>query len=433
MPPTRLDRRAVTAWCLFDFANSAYTTLIVTFIYATYFTQAIAPDEIRGTGLWSLGVTITALTVALLSPMLGALADRGHARHPLLVLSTLICIAGTVMLYFPLPGQVTLALTWFVVSNIAFEMGNVFYNAYLPDIAPPEKVGRISGYGWGLGYLGGLLALVIALFAFVQPEIPLFGFSKENGAHIRATNLLVAVWFGVFSLPMLLRMRDVQPDAKPSRRAILADSFGQLARTLREIRRYRQIVRLLVARLVYNDGLVTIFAFGAIYAAGTFGFTTEEIIYFGIALNVTAGLGAYLFGFVDDRIGGKKTLLITVTGLFFTTLFATLAPSKAMLWAAGLVIGLFVGPNQAASRSLLARFVPREKETEFFGFYAFSGKATAFLGPLLLGRFTEWFGSQRVGVGVLLVFFLVGGLLLLRVDEEEGKRIGKEVVPQDTN
>jgi len=413
------SRRAVWSWACFDFANSPFTTLVVTFLYATFFTEVIAPDPIRGTTLWSRGVTATAIAVALLSPVLGALADRGGFRKRFLLLSTITCIVGTVALYTPLPSEVGLALFWFVLANVSFEMGLVFYNAFLPDIAPPARIGRISGYGWALGYGGGLLALVLALVLFVQPEVPWFGFSKVNGEHLRATNLLVAAWFAVFSVPIFLWVKEDRSQVSPPGR-VLSETLRQLSTTFREIGQYRQILRFLLARLLYNDGLITVFAFGGIYAAGTFGFSMEDILKFGIVLNVTSGLGAFALGFLDDYLGGKKTLLITLVGLMTATLVAVLAPSRFWFWIAGILIGIFVGPNQSASRSLMGRFVPPDKENEFFGFFAFSGKATAFLGPFLLGVLTQAFDSQRAGVAVVLVLLAAGFVLLLAVDEREG-------------
>ena len=413
-------RRQVIAWSLYDFANSAFTTLVVTFIYASYFVQGIALDENEGTRQWSLAVTATAVVVALASPYLGAMADRGGRRKRMLFIATLVAILGSVGLFFPSAGHVWVALTTFAIANIAFEIANVFYNAYLPDIAPQERIGRISGYGWAAGYVGGLVCLVVALVGFVQPEVPWFGLSKAGGQHIRATNLLVAAWYAMFSIPLFLLVKD-----RPERRMTTSDSLWvaatrQLASTFREIRRYRQVFRLLLARLIYNDGLVTIFAFGGIYAKVTFGFSFSEVIIFGIVLNVAAGIGAFGFGFLDDLLGGKRTILISLVGLFLASLLAVFAQSKSLFWLAGTLVGIMIGPNQSASRSLLGRFVPPDKENEFYGFYAFSGKATAFLGPLLLGQLTVMFQSQRAGIGVVAVFFLVGGLLLLQVDEAEG-------------
>ena len=415
------DSRAIWSWALYDFANSPFTTLVVTFVYATYFTQAIAPDPIAGTVLWSRAVALTAVVVAVCSPILGALADRGGYRKLFVLLATLLCVLATMALYLVLPGQIWAALALFVVANIAFEFGTVFYNAFLPDLSPPERFGRISGYGWGLGYLGGLLALGVALVTLIQPDMPWFGFSKDSGANIRATNLLVGVWFLVFSLPLFLWVDEPRP-RHTDRRRVVGAAFTQLRQTLKEIHKYRQVVRFLFARMLFNDGLVTIFAFGGIYAAGTFGFSLQEVLVFGIVLNLTAGLGALTLGHLDDWIGGKRTLVISLVGLFAATLLAVVAPTKAWLWVAGILIGIFIGPNQSASRSLMARFVPRDAQNEFFGFFAFSGKLTAFLGPLSLGFLTQWSGSQRVGVSVVLVLFAVGLVLLATVDEQEGMR-----------
>ncbi|MDX1546323.1 MAG: MFS transporter, partial [Rhodothermales bacterium] len=331
--------------------------------------------------------------------------------------------------------EVLFALVVFTIANIAFEMAMVFYNAYLPDLATQDQIGRISGYGWALGYVGGLLCMVVGLFAFVQTDAPLFGFSTDDGENVRATNLLVAAWFAVFGLPMFLWVKDRPAPKRPRSGSVIRQANRQFVDTFNELRsRYRQIFRLLVARLIYNDGLITIFAFGGIYAQGTFGFTIEEIFVFGIVLNVAAGLGAFAFGFLDDRLGGKTTILISLVGLFFAALLAVLTPSRLGFWIAAIIVGLLAGPNQSASRSLMGRFVPAAKENEFYGFFAFSGKATAFLGPFLLGRFTALFESQRAGVATVLLFFLLGGLLLLAVNEKEGIRLAQEPVdlPPDT-
>jgi UMF1 family MFS transporter len=413
------NRRAVASWCLYDWANSAFNTLVITFIYNTYFTQAFAPNPAAGTVLWSRGIALSAVLIALLSPVLGAIADRGGRRRRYLAIATFTCVAFTAALTFVSPGQshaALMALTLFVLANVAFEMGVVFYNSFLPGLVSQEKIGRISGYGWGIGYIGGLAAMILALVGFVRPDSPWFEISTANGFNIRATNLLVAVWFLVFSLPMLLF---VPEDTVRSERVDVRGAFADLARTFRALGRYREVVKFLIARLVYNDGLVTIFAFGAIYAAGTFGMEMDEVILFGIALNVMAGLGALAFGFVDDRIGGKKTILITLTALIAATILAVLAPTKAWVWVAGILIGIFVGPNQSASRSLMGRFVPEQHKGEFFGFFAFSGKVTSFMGPVLLGLVTGYYG-QRLGVATLVLFFIVGGALLTTVDEQRG-------------
>lgn len=419
MASSRPGNRAVLSWCFFDFANSAFTTLVVTFIYATYFTKRIAEDEISGTALWSRGISLTAIIVAVLSPFLGAVADRGGHRKRFLVVTTLITLVGCCLLYTVKPGQVFWGLTWFILSNVCYEIGLVFYNAYLPDLVNRDKIGRVSGYGWAFGYLGGLLCLVIALVGFVQPESPWFGLSRDEDQNLRATNLLVAVWFFVGSLPLFFFLRLPEKKRTGGGKG-WSGGLTALRQTMTHVRRYRQVVRLLVARLLYNDGLITIFAFGGIYAQAQFGFSDTEILVFGIVINVAAGIGSFALGFLDDWLGGKKTILISLAGLMGAGLLAVFAPWAWAFWIAGLLVGIFSGPNQAASRSLLGRFVPPDKENEFYGFFAFSGKATAFLGPLLLGVFTDVFQSHRVGMSVVLLFFLAGGILLFAVDEQEG-------------
>ena len=413
-------RQNVFVWSLYDFANSAFTTLVVTFIYAAYFTKAIAENEIIGTALWSRAVSLTAIIVAIASPIMGVIADKANLRKTFLTFMTYISIFGSIMLYFAMPGEVMKALTWFVIANIGFELGGVFYNAYLPEIAPENKIGRISGYGWSFGYVGGLLCLVIALIGFVNPEIPWFGFSKVAGENIRATNILVAVWFGIFSIPMILILKTKPKGKYTTSKFNFLSGINELVHTFREIKKYKQVVKFLLARMIYNDGLVTIFAFGGIYAAGTFGFSFEEIMIFGIVLNVTAGIGAFIFGFLDDKLGGILTIQITLICLIAAGLMAIFAQSKLFFWIAGIIVGIFSGPNQAASRSLMGRFTPRSRENEFYGFFAFSGKMTAFIGPLFLGILTELFDSQRAGVSIVVVLFVVGLFLLKSVDEKDG-------------
>jgi UMF1 family MFS transporter len=257
----------------------------------------------------------------------------------------------------------------------------------------------------------------IALVGFVRPEVPWFGLPTDGGFNIRATNLLVALWFGLFSLPLFLfvperRLGPMRVDVR--------GAFHDLGQAFRAVSRFREIVKFLIARLVFNDGLVTVFAFGGIYAAGTFGMSLSEVIAFGVVLNVTSGLGAFTFGFVDDRIGGKKTIMITLVALSAATALAVWAPNRSWFWAAGILIGIFVGPNQSASRSLMGRFVPEGQQAEFFGFFAFSGKVTSFAGPFLLGTVTAAFDSQRAGVSTILLFFLAGGLLMATVNERRG-------------
>ena len=416
-------RKEIWSWCFYDFGNSAFTTLVITFIYSTYFTKAIAENEIDGTFLWSQAIAITAVIVSLLSPILGAIADKGGYRKIFLALTTYISIGATALLFFPIKGQILFALILVVIANVNFELGGVFYNAYLPEIVSLKKIGRISGIGWGAGYLGGLLAMLVAMIGFVSPDVPWFGLNIDTGEHIRATNILVAVWFFIFTLPAILYLKEKKVESANRIGIVVLNSIQALKKTFQEIKIYKNTVRFLISRLIYNDGLVTIFAFGAVYASGTFGFTFNEIMIFGIVLNIAAGSGAFLMGYIDDVIGGKLTIQISLIGLMIAVLLAVFANSKLLFWVSGIIVGLFAGPNQSASRSLMGRLTPPDKINEFYGFFAFSGKLTSFLGPMLLGIFTKYFSSQRYGVAVVFIFFFVGFLLMRNVNEPDADPI----------
>lgn len=406
-------RRALFSWCLFDWANSAFPTVITTFVFATYFTTTVAESTIAGTAAWGHAQSLAALIIALLGPALGAIADRGGRRKPWLLAFTVLCVAACVGLWFTQPerGDVIWALTFVVLGTVGFEIGMVFYNALLPEIAAPERLGRLSGWGWGMGYAGGLACLSVALVGFIQTDAPWFGLAAGTAEPVQATTLLVAAWVSLFALPLFLWTPD-KPRGERTMEA-LRNGLVTLVNTLCNIRRYAQTARFLLARMIYIDGLNTLFAFGGIYAAGTFGMALEEVILFGIAINVTAGIGAACFAWLDDNIGPKRTILIALGGLIGFGGALLLASGKVWFWALALPLGLFVGPAQAASRSFMARLAPPHMRAEMFGLFAFSGKVTAFLGPLFLAWATLAFDSQRAGMATIIVFLAVGFVLLL--------------------
>ncbi len=410
---TRASKPALAAWCVFDWANSAYFTVIVTFIFATYFTEAVATDPTAGTTQWGHASSIAGLAIALLAPALGAIADQGRGRKLWAILFSLLCIAATTLLWNvrPTPSDVPLALTLVVIATLGAEFAVVFYNAMLPGLVPPERLGRFSGWGWGIGYLGGLGCLALALLGFVQTDTPLFGVGKEAAANIRATAPMTALWYLAFMLPFVFLTPDAPGRGYPPSTA-LKIGIATLARTIREARGEPALWRFLLANMLYTDGLTTMFAFGGIYAAGTFGFSFAEVIQFGIALNVTAAIGAVAFGWVDDRLGAKTAIASALAGLILCSIVVLIGTSKTVFWSAALLVGLFLGPVQAASRTWMARHAPEEKRAELFGLMALSGKATAFLGPLLLAEVTRATGNQRWGMATILLFF-VGGLALL--------------------
>jgi len=403
----------VFSWCLYDWANSAFSTVITTFVFATYFTQTVAPDPLLGTIYWGRTLSLAALVVAVASPVLGAIADKRGRRKPWLLTCTVVCVIATVLMWFvkPATDYVMPALVLVFLASVAFSFGMVFYNAMLPTLVAPAWRGRVSGWGWGLGYIGGLACLFLALAGFAQAEGAWLPLDRETGEPQRAIAVLVGLWFAVFSLPLFLFVRD-RPASGLALAPAAREGLSTLLDTLRSLRRHGAILRFLLAHLFYANGLTTLFAFGAIYAAGTFGMDFPEVVRFGIALNVSAGCGALAFAWVDDWIGSKRTILIALLGLTLCGGILVLVQSNLMLWIFGVALGIFVGPAQAAGRSLMARLAPPEQETEMFGLYALAGKSTAFLGPLILAFATDVFASQRAGMATILVFFVVGMAIL---------------------
>jgi MFS transporter, UMF1 family len=458
-PPTG-GRRAIVAWCMFDWANSAFPTIVSTFLFSAYFTDHVAPSHEAGQTLWSLANGVAALVIAALSPLLGAIADQGGRRKPWLFALSLVSVAATAALWFvrPTVDDVLFALVMMGVATLGFELGIAFYNAMLPEIVAPDRIGRLSGWGWGIGYGGGLACLALSYFVFVAPDPPPFGLDREAAEHVRIVMPLAALWFALFALPLFLwvpdRGRPLGTDVRSSleldptlgrasRRgsrvsvleavlwfasSVLTRSLSalggavrggvaELAATLRQVRRYGNIVRFLLAKMIYIDALNTLFIVGGTFAAGVFDMSVGEVLVFGIILNVTAGAGAIAFAWVDDWLGAKPTILLSLAAL--TLAGGAILATESKLWfyilAAG--VGAFLGPAQAASRSLMARLAPPAQRTEFFGLYNLAGKITTPVGPFLVGLITYLSDSQRAGMAVILPFLVVGGLLLTRVKE----------------
>jgi UMF1 family MFS transporter len=414
----RDDRHGLIAWAVYGWANAPFTTLIITFIFPTYFGRAVVGDEVRGQELWGLGVGLSGVIIAALSPLLGAISDAGGRRKPWLLAFTCVCVLASVLLWFilPQPAFVGWALALVGIANVGFGFGIVFSNAMLPELVPENRLGRCSGWSWALGYAGGLAALVLALSGFVQAEPSWLSLDVDQAQPIRAVGPLVGLWFALFALPLFVYTPD-RPRADLGALEAVEHGFSALRSTITDLRKHKNVARFLLAQMFYADGLFAIFAFGGVYAAGAFGMSLAQVTSFGILLNVTAGLGAFLFAWVDDWIGSRRTVLIALSGLIIAATTAMLVDKPMWFWIAGAALGLFVGPPQAASRSLMARLAPAGRETEFFGLFALSGRATAFLGPLVVALVTAETGSQRLGLGSLLAFFVIGVTLLLGVKE----------------
>ena len=360
------------------------------------------------------------LRIAILSPILGAIADHGRGRKVWIVGWTLIMAAASAALWWGAPGadSAMLVLAAAFVGVIAFELGIVFYNAMLPGLAPRSHIGRLSGWAWGFGYFGGLACLVLLLlFLFVLPKAAPFGLDKAAAEHIRIAGPIVALWALVFSLPLFFFTADAPGSGLPMGKAAGA-GLRELRATLANVRKHANIARFLVARIFYVDELNTIFAVGAIYAAAVFGMKTQEVLMFGILVNITAGIGAFACGWLDDRLGAKPTVLLGVIGVTACGIPMLFTGDKSWFFIFGGAMGLFFGPAQAASRSLMGRLAPKGQEAEMFGLYSFAGKSTAFLGPWLYGAVVLAAG-HRWAMATVLPFLIVGALILLTVDTSE--------------
>lgn len=415
------------SWAMYDWANSAFFAVIQTFVFATYFMRSVAENDTIGSTQWGNTIGAAGLLIAFSAPFIGAVADQMGRRKPWIFWFSLLCIGSTAALWFVEPSQqfVMLGLVLVFLGTIGSELAIIFYNAMLPDLAPPERMGRWSGWAWGLGYLGGLLCLAVALFVFVDVEQAPFGLDKATAENVRATFVLVAAWYVIFSLPMFLVTSDRANENQTLTNAF-KNGWKQLKSTLRDVRQYRPIVKFLVGRMIFIDALATVFAFGGIYAAGTFDFSEKDILIFGIGLNLTAGIGAWLFAWLDDHLGSKLTMLLSLGGLILSTLAVLLVTSITGFWIMGLTLGIFVGPTQAASRTYMARVAPQELRNEMFGLMALSGKVTAFVGPFLVGWLTYFFGSQRMGMSIIVVMFLIGFAIIYSIPSSENVVLEKK-------
>jgi len=415
-----MNRKAI-AWASFDWANSAFPTVVSTFVIAAYFSQGIAPDPATGQAQWGWMQTVAALAIAVLSPLLGAVADHGGQRRLMMLLCILATATFTALAWFaePDPSWTLWLLVCVGLATIAFELGTVFYNSMLPEVTTNQHMGRVSGLAWGLGYAGGLACLGVALVLLVQPDPSPFGLDRAASEHVRAVALLVAVWTILFCWPVLVFVPD-RPGARLPMGAAIRICIAETASLLRGLPRRPAMLRFLVARLFYTDGMNTLFAFGAIYAAGIHGMTIEEILLFGIALNVTAGAGAAAFGMVEDRVGSKQTAMVALVAMIVVGAALLLTDSKAMFWGLAMTLGTFMGPAQAASRTLMARMAPEGQGAAHFGLFALSGRITGFMGPAALAAVTMATGSQRAGMATVLVFLGLGAAVLATVRPVRG-------------
>ncbi|KYK46860.1 MFS transporter [Bradyrhizobium liaoningense] len=440
-------RAAVVGWIFFDWAAQPYFTLITTFVFAPYFATSVAQNPATGQSLWGFAMAAAGLAIALLSPVLGAIADAAGRRKPWIAGFGAVLVVASCTLWIGKPGDyaiIPLLLTSVALASVGAEFATLFNNAMMPTLVPPERIGRLSGTGWATGYVGGIVSLIIVLgFLAANPETgrtllgftPLFGLDPATHQGDRAAGPLTGLWFIIFVMPMFLFTPDY-PAKRPLREA-LREGLSELKRSINGLPKQKSLAAFLLANMIYTDGLVSLFAFGGIYAAGTFGWHTIQIGTFGIMLAIAGAFGAWLGGKLDDRLGPKRViagsllvLLLSVAAILLVdkdrVLFVKVEPPQAgapLFWSAaeraylvlGCLIGAAGGPLQAASRTLLIRLAPKDRIAQYFGLFALTGKVTSFIGPLLIGMITAVTASQKAGMAVLVVFFVAGLGLLMRV------------------
>lgn len=416
--PTPHTQRNIIFWCLYDWANSAFPAVILSFVFAPYFLEQVAPDPIHGQAEWGFAISTSAIAIAFLSPVFGAFADRSGRRRTWLGGCSLASIVATLAMWWIVPGPQLLlsALALLVVANAAFELGYVFYNAMLSVVAPPEATGRVSGFGWGAGYFGSLASLGLVYALLFLPDPPLFGLDPAQAEPLRMAAPVTAVWYLVFAIPLVI-FGPREERSGESTRMIVTNGLADLWHTLRSLPRMPSVAWFLVAHMFFIDGVNTLFVFGPLVAKGVFGFSDSEMLLLGVTIYVTAGLGAIVFGWLDDRIGGKRVVAFSIVVLATISISIVFLDTKTSFWIAASLLGVFFGPVQASSRSLMTRIAPAEMRTKLFGLYALAGRAMAPFGSALVGWVTLATNSQKAGIAVVAVSLLVGLALLTPVRE----------------
>jgi len=402
-------RKSQIGWALYDWASSPVPTLHATFIFAVYFTTVIMPEG--GSVVWAYMTGITAFTIALIAPLLGSYADSTGKFKDLIVLFIALGSIATGLLWFAQPNEafISYAIILSAISIFFLESSFIFYNAILGKMIQRDHIGSLSGLAWGGGYIGSVIALIVVLVVFIMPDKSFFALDKSQSEHIRATMLFAASWAIIFSLPMMFYLPSFsQKNNKNNKNSAILS----LKTSIIEARKIPNLLRFLLARMAYNDGLITLFAFGGIYAAKVFSFSQFEIILFAIGLNISAGMGAIIGGFLDDNIGPIKTIKLALIGLFLCGLVAIITPYKMIFWIVGVGLGLFVGPVQSASRTYLSLTASDKHKGGLFGLYMVSGKLTSFIGPFLYGWLVMMSGNERYGMAVVLLLIALGFVLL---------------------
>lgn len=429
-----VPRRRIIAWALWDWGGASFNAVVTTFVFTVYLTgnatrhpfgdEAFVSAQLG----WTLG--IAGVIVALLAPVTGQRSDTSGNRKLWLGVNTYIVVAIIAGLFFvqAAPEYLWLGLLLLAAGSVFFQFAEVNYNAMLSSVSTPRTIGKVSGFGWSMGYFGGIVLLLIVYFGFIHPDVGLLGVTAENGLSVRVSMLIAAVWFAVFALPVLLSVPELEPHGTAARPKVgFFASYARLGRDIAGLwRTNRHTVYFLIASAVFRDGLTGVFTFGGVLAAGTFGFSPSEVIIFAIAANVTAGISTVIVGRLDDRVGPKPVIVVALVGLVIcaSAVFFLHDAGQTAFWVFGLALCLFVGPAQSASRSFLGRVIPAGREGEIFGLYATTGKAATFLAPAAFALFVTLGGEQYWGILGIMLVLLVGLLVLLPVSATQ-KQLGK--------
>ncbi len=430
------SRGEVVAWGLWDWGSAAFNAVILTFVFSVYLTDAVGDDLPGSTSAstwfaWSLG--IAGFLVAVLAPVTGQRADAGGHRKRSLGIWTLLCVIATALLFFVRNEYqyLWLGLLLIGLASVFAEFATVSYYAMLRQVSTPQNIGRVSGFGWSMGYFGGIVLLLVCYAGFISGDGDTRGFlgvTTDGGLNIRIIALFAAAWFAIFAIPVLFKVPEVPPIPGRARVGFFA-SYGLLVRDLKELYRVdRNAVFFLGASALFRDGLAAIFSFGAILAHTVYGISTADVLLFGVAANVVSAVGAIVAGRFDDRVGPKAVITTSLIGMLIAGTILLFVSGPLMFWIFGLMLCLFVGPAQSSSRTYLARMAPVGREGQMFGLYATTGRAVSFLAPTLFGIFAAAFDSDRAGiVGILLV--LLAGLVALwpikpPIDTATGRQVG---------
>ena len=404
--------KKVFNFALYDFANSAFTTIIITFIFSAYFAKQIAPNPVLGQSYWGWAIGITGILVALTGPLIGSFADKKNCTEFFIKLFTIICVILTSLLWFSQPSEKYLLYTLIIVAlaNFFYELSLIFYNSILKRISNSNNLGKSSGFGFALGYLGGILILIVCIKIFIDTDVLPFGLSKENSENIRATSIVVALWYLFFSIPFLFSLKKK-----------IKNKIEKSSNNIKKIKNLfwdkglNNLGKFLIARMLYADGLNAIIIMGGIFAVGVFDLEIKDLLVLSVLMNITAFTGAIIGGYANDKFSSKSVIIFSLLGLIFSSTIILFIKTKIFFLIFASINGFFIGPIQSASRVFITKSIDKNNQASGFGLFALSGKLTSFIGPLLVSTLTYISNSQRIGFSATIILLLIGLLILLKV------------------